>query len=119
MADVVTGRLVNRIDWEPTWINSLTANTPSAIRTPIHFPTDRECLERIAPTVGKIDLDEVTYVWIRNTMELGRLALSENLRGAAEKNPLLEIEATVDFDFDGESNLVSPFMPVEETAGRR
>ncbi|MGA3020146.1 MAG: hypothetical protein ABSF62_23755, partial [Bryobacteraceae bacterium] len=27
MADVVTNRLVNRIDWEPTWINSLTANT--------------------------------------------------------------------------------------------
>jgi hypothetical protein len=119
MADVVTDRMVNRIDWEPTMINSLTANTPSAIRTPIHFPTDRECLERVAPTVGKIDLDEVTYVWIRNTMELGRLALSENLRGQIEKNPLLEIEATVDFDFDGESNLISPFMPVEETAGRR
>jgi hypothetical protein len=117
MADVVTDRLVNRIDWEPTWINSLTANTPSAIRTPIHFPTDRECLERIAPTVGKIDLDEVTYIWIRNTMELGRLACSENLRGEIERNPLLEIEATVDFDFDGRSNLISPFMPVEETAG--
>ena len=54
MADVVTERLVNRINWEPTWINSLTANTPAAIRTPIHFPTDRECLERIAPTVGQL-----------------------------------------------------------------
>ena len=54
MADVVTDRLVNRIDWEPTLINSLTANTPAAIRTPIHFPTDRECLERIAPTVGRL-----------------------------------------------------------------
>jgi hypothetical protein len=117
MADVVTDRLVNRIDWEPTWINSLTANTPAAIRTPIHFPTDRECLERIVPTVGKIDLDEVTYVWIRNTMELGRLACSQNLRGEVEKNPLLEIEATVDFDFDGQSNLISPFVPIEETAG--
>ena len=28
MADVVTDRLVNRIDWTPTRINSLTANTP-------------------------------------------------------------------------------------------
>jgi hypothetical protein len=107
---------VNRIDWEPTWINSLTANTPSAIRIPIHFPTDRECLERIAPTVGKIDLDEVTYVWIRNTMELGRLAVSENLLGKIQGNPLLEIEATVNFDFDGQSNLISPFMPVEAAA---
>jgi DNA-directed RNA polymerase specialized sigma54-like protein len=52
-------------------------------------------------------------------MELGRLALSENLRGEIEKNPLLEIEAAADFDFDGKSNLISPFMLVEETAGRR
>jgi len=113
MADVVTDRLVDRIDWEPTWINSLTANTPAAIRTPIHFPTDRECLERIAPTVGKVDLDEVTFGWIRNSMELGRLAVSENLRGAVEKNPLIEIEGAVDFDFDRAGNLISPFVPVE------
>jgi len=114
---VVTDRLVNRIDWQPTLINSLTANTPAAIRTPIHFPTDRECIERIAPTCGKWNLDEVTYGWIRNTMELGRLALSENLRSVVEGNPMLEIEATVDFEFDGDHNLISPFLPVEETAG--
>ncbi len=117
MADVVTDRLVNRIDWEPTWINSLTANTPAAIRTPIHFPSDRECLERVAPTVGKIDLGDVTYGWIRNTMELGRIALSENLRGEIARHPQLEVEATLDFDFDGRGNLISPFAPVEEPVG--
>jgi hypothetical protein len=117
MADVVTDRLVNRINWEPTWINSLTANTPAAIRTPIHFPTDRECIERIAPTVGKTDLSTVTYGWIRNTMELGRLALSENLRAQVEQNPALEIESSIDFEFDGSGNLISPFAPVEEAAG--
>jgi hypothetical protein len=112
MADVVTERLVKRINWEPTWINSLTANTPAAIRTPIHFPTDRECLERIAPTVGRQLLDEVTYGWIRNTMELTRLAVSENVRAEVEKNPILEIEATIDCEFDGAANLISPFIPV-------
>jgi hypothetical protein len=117
MADIVTDRLVKRTNWEPTIINSLTANTPAAVRTPIHFPTDRECIERISPTVGKLDLSQVTYGWIRNTMELGRLALSENLREQVLANPLLEIEATVDFDFDGEGNLISPFAPIEETAG--
>ena len=117
MADVVTDRLVNRINWEPTWINSLTANTPAAIRTPIHFPTDRECLERVAPTVGRHDLGEVTYGWIRNTMELGRLAVSENMRAAVEENAALELEAAIDFEFDGQGNLISPFVPMEEAAG--
>ena len=50
-------------------------------------------------------------------MELGRLALSENLRAIVEANPQLEIEATIDFEFDGQNNLISPFQPVEETAG--
>jgi hypothetical protein len=117
MADVVTTRLVERIDWKPTIINSLTANTPAAIRTPVHFPTDRECLERFAPTVGKLDLSQVTFGWIRNSMELGRIGLSENLREHVERNPQLEIEATIDFEFDGQNNLISPFAPLEETAG--
>jgi hypothetical protein len=117
MADVVTDRLVNRIDWQPTWINSLTANTPAAIRTPIHFPTDRECLERVAPTVGRLDLSEVTFGWIRNTMELGRLAVSENMRAAVEAHDLLQIEAAIDCEFDGSGNLISPFVEIEETAG--
>jgi hypothetical protein len=117
MADVVTNRLVERIDWAPTTINSLTANTPAAIRTPVHFATDRECLERFAPTVGKLDLSQVTYGWIRNSMELDRIGLSENLRGEVERNPNLEIEASIDFEFDGHNNLISPFAPIEETAG--
>jgi hypothetical protein len=117
MADMVTDRLVHRIDWTPTIINSLTANTPAAIRTPVHFATDQECLERLMPTVGKLDLREVTIGWIRNTMELGRLAISENMRDALERNPLIEIESTIDFEFDGKGNLISPFAPVEETAG--
>jgi hypothetical protein len=117
MADVVTDRLVNRTDWTPTIINSLTANTPAAIRTPVHFATDRECVERFLPTVGKLDLTQVTLGWIRNTMELGRLGLSENVRPQVEANPNLEIEAVADFEFDGAGNLISPFAPVEETAG--
>jgi hypothetical protein len=38
MADVVTDRLVDRINWEPTIINSLTANTPAASARPSTSP---------------------------------------------------------------------------------
>jgi hypothetical protein len=79
MADVIHDRLLNDIDWKPTYINSLTASTPAAIRTPIHFPSDLEALANIAPTVGKTDLSEVTYCRIRNTLELIHVAVSENL----------------------------------------
>ena len=106
MADVVHDRLLDRIDWHPTRINSLTASTPAAIRTPIHFPSDRECLERISPTVGKLNLQEVTFGWIRNSLELTVLKLSENLRHEIEKNPILEILGPAEpMEFDAEGNL--------------
>ncbi len=79
MADVIHDRLLNDIDWKPTYINSLTASTPSAIRTPIHFPNDVEALMKIGTTVGKTDLADVTFCRIRNTLELVDLTISENL----------------------------------------
>ena len=117
MADVVTDRLVDRTDWVPTHINTLTANSPASARTPVHFPTDRECIRRFMPTVGKLDLSTVTLGWIRNTMELSRFGLSENVRAQVEQNPNLEIEGVTDFEFDDDGNLVSPFAPIRETAG--
>jgi hypothetical protein len=106
MADVIHDRMLPKIDWNPTRINSLTASTPTAIRTPIHYPSDHECLERIAPTVGRVDLSQVTIGWIRNTMELGFLKVSENLGDQIWKNPMLEIVGPAEvMEFDESGNL--------------
>jgi hypothetical protein len=106
LADVIADRILPKIDWKPTHVNSLTASTPAAIRTPIHFPSDRECLEKIAPTVGKFDEAQITYGWIRNTMQLGALGLSENLLSEIQANPALEILGPPrEMEFDGEGNL--------------
>ena len=108
LADVVSDRLLPKIDWNATQINSLTASTPADSRLPIHFATDRECLERIAPTVGKCDLSTVTYGWIHNSLELGLIGLSENLRREIGENPNLEIlGAPRPFEFDAEGNLAN------------
>jgi hypothetical protein len=115
MAEMVTDRLVDRIDWQPTSINSLTASTLAAIRTPLHYRTDRECLDRLGPSVGKFDLGEVTIGWIHNTNELDRLALTENLHPRIEADPLLEIVGgPMDIPYDADGNLISPVAPVEE-----
>jgi hypothetical protein len=111
-ADVVTDRLVRAIDSHATWINALTASNPSGAHTPIHFATDRECLEHILPTAGRVDLTEITTGWIRNTLELSRLGLSENLKPQIERHPLLAIEDAVPVEFDQAGNLISPFAAV-------
>ncbi len=106
MADVINSRILPQIDWEPTRINSLTASSPAAIRTPVSFDTDRECLERFLPTVGKHDLTRVTIGRIRNTLSLVDLELSENLRAEIEANPNLTIvEGPYDFPVDASGNM--------------
>lgn len=107
LSDVVTDRLVSKIDWKVTLINSLTASTPNSIRIPIHFPTDKECLETIWGTVGKFDQETINYVWIRNTLELTPLVVSANLQDVVERNPLLEIvKPARELEFDATGNLV-------------
>jgi hypothetical protein len=103
LADVIHDRLLADVDWQPTYLNSLTASTPAAIRTPPHFASDRECLERIAPTVGKWDTGMVTYCRIKNTLALERAWVSENLLGdLADGTRILSEPAAMPFDDAGQ-----------------
>ena len=110
MADVIADRLYNKIDFEPTWINSLTASSPIPSFVPLHYPSDRTCIERIAPTCGKLDVHDVSIGWIRNTMELGELMMSENLLPELRRDPRIEILGEPqEIEFDSEGNLISAF----------
>lgn len=109
MADVTTDRLVRRIDWKATRINALSAGIPSRIRVPAYFPSDRECLDWVAATAGRMDPAEVTYGWIRNTLGLDRLAISPNLRRQIEGQPQVGIEGEIEVQWDECGDLVSPF----------
>jgi hypothetical protein len=109
MADVTTDRLTRQIDWEPTRINALSAGVPSRIRLPTHFPDDRACLHWVSATAGKTDPDRVTFGWIRNTLALDRLAITENLRGLIDALPHVVVEGLFEVEWDDDGNLVSPF----------
>jgi hypothetical protein len=117
LTDIVTDRLFNKIDFNATWINSLTASNPFPSKAPIHFSTDRECLEKILPTCGKLDLSECSIVWIRNTMELGEMLASENLIGELEQNHHIEfLSEPREMEFDEAGNLI-PLLAPEPVAG--
>jgi hypothetical protein len=106
MADVAHDRVLAKVDWHTTWVNCLTGGVPAAARMPIHFPTDRECIEQIAPTAGKLENRDVTVAWIQNTLELTSMMLSENLRAEIEANPDLEIVGPPEeLPYDAQGNL--------------
>jgi len=104
LADVIHDRVLERIDVNAGRINAKTSGSLAAVRTPLHFPSDLECLELLSATVGKFESGDVTMGWIRNTLDLGMVALSENLAVEIEKNPMLEFAGppfTLAFDPNG------------------
>jgi hypothetical protein len=109
LADMVTDRLVNAVNWKTTHINSITANSITAIRTPIHFATDRECMENLALSVGIFDNSTLKTARIRNTMHLDLLEMSETLRDEIEANPSLEILSVRDWSYDADGMLPDTF----------
>ncbi|BDC51609.1 hypothetical protein F183_A39240 [Bryobacterales bacterium F-183] len=106
MADIIHSRYLKKVDWTPTRINSLTSSTPPAVRIPIYYDSDKECLEVIAKTVGKFDMSDIRIGWIGNSLEIGHMALSATFRSEIEKRPELEILGDEwDLPYDEEGNL--------------
>jgi hypothetical protein len=76
---------------------------------PVPFSTDREALQWVTATAGKLDTADVTFGWIRNTLELNRLAISHNLRAQLDGQTHVEFEGEIEVRWDECGNLVSPF----------
>lgn len=105
LADVIHDRVLDRVDVNAGRINATTSGSLAAVRTPLHFPSDRECLDLLMATVGKFNRAEITIGRIRNTLELGTLALSHNLANEIAKNPALEIAGPAfELEFDATGN---------------
>ena len=117
MADIIHDRLLAKVNWTPTRINSLTASTPGAIRTPVHFGSDFECLKTMWPTVGKLDEKEVTLGWIKNSLELTPCAFSENLLPEIAKDPTLEVLGDPEtIEMDPQGNFLTSLFTAEDLA---
>jgi len=110
MADVIHSRLLKRVNKRATYVNAFTSGSLAAGRIPASFPSDRDCLEALWSTVGKLDPQEVTLGWIRNTQDLSLLAFTDNLLPAIEANPNLEVLGPArELEFDERGDLVDWF----------
>lgn len=101
LADVVHDRMLSKVDFNAGRVNAQTSGSLATVKTPLHFSSDRECIEVLASTVGRMNPSDVTFAWIRNTLELGTVAISENA-----VLPGMEVSgAPFAMDFDNNGNL--------------
>lgn len=107
LADFTTDRAVASMNVETTWINCITAGVTASGKIPIHMPTDREAILLALKTCARVRHPQSRIVWIRNTLALERIRVSEPLLAELKDHPQIEVEGDpTPMPFDGEGNLL-------------
>ncbi len=108
--DFATRKFADKIDHKVTTINAVTACCPHNARTPVIQPTDRDALSMALRSVQRRP-EGPLVAYIRDTLELERIYLSTGCRPLIEESDSIEVVSEpVPLRFDGEGNLVSPFV---------
>jgi hypothetical protein len=110
LADLTTQRLVSKIDYQSTFVNSLTTCFPLTAKTPVFLPNDRDAITMAVQISGLSSPQEARVVRIKNTQELDKIWISENIletiRTNAELHDRLEITSEPrEMQFDVLGNL--------------
>jgi hypothetical protein len=105
IADFTTRRVFEQLDLRKTYMNGLTANAIDAVKVPVVLENEREALEVALKSANTSQPPRI--VWIKNTLALEHMLVSEALLPDAEAIPTLVLEGEPSaLHFDGEGNLL-------------
>ena len=90
LADITTQRLVSKIDYPSTFVNTLTGGHPLVGKTPVFLPSDRDAITAALHVCGPIDHQRARVVRIENTQALDKLWISESLYDTVKADPELQ-----------------------------
>jgi hypothetical protein len=79
LADLIHERLYRKLDVEKMYVNARTSLNPWVARIPMWFRSDREALDFALRTLGGLAPADQRVAWIRNTLSLDRILVSEAL----------------------------------------
>jgi hypothetical protein len=105
-AHTITRRLFNKIDYEATYVNVITARVLEFVRIPCILDTDREAVQLALRTCTDIDRSRPRIIRIADSLHTETFWISEALRAGAEANPRITLETGPEpWAFNGEGNL--------------
>ncbi len=104
LADFTTKKLVDKIDYDKMYTNALTAFRTDSPKIPIFFQNDKEVMSTIFDLAGVEDPSTFRMIWIKNTLELRKIIVSEYFFDQIESRSNLSLigdEETIKFDENG------------------
>ena len=103
LADFITFRFKEKIDYEAAYINSMTATTTKGAFMPMAFPSDFDAIRGAIKTSNVTDMKKLRMMRIKNTLEMTHLGVTPNMvdelrqQGCEVDGP----EASLEFSPDG------------------
>jgi hypothetical protein len=109
LADFTTRRLADKIDWEPTYVNALTACSPGGPKLPAVLDTTQEAIAVALSCLGLDRTEDARVVRIQNTLRLTEIEVSESFAAElAGRDDLTILGAPADMTF-GPDGALPPF----------
>ncbi|MFZ5815580.1 MAG: DUF362 domain-containing protein [Bacillota bacterium] len=102
LADFVTRRFADKVDFKATYLNTLTATFVDRAKLPIVMESDREAIETALRTIGSPTSPRI--IRIRNTLELEHLWVSPSV--LADLPGAIVTGEPVPWAFDSSGNLL-------------
>jgi hypothetical protein len=93
LADFVTQRLVDKIDWNVTNINSMVSGFLLRSMLPVVCPTDQAAVDAAYFMLRRKSPEEVRVLRIRDTLHLEHVWISDAFLSEAREHPRLEVTA--------------------------
>ncbi|HTE20853.1 MAG TPA: lactate racemase domain-containing protein [Armatimonadota bacterium] len=109
LAELMTLRVLQKIDLPSTYANCMTASHLAGAMLPAILENDRACIATAIKTATKWTPETLKLAIIRNTLEVGELWISPALLEEARAQPHLEVNpipSAMEFDADG--SIISP-----------
>ena len=91
LVDVAPRRFRDKVDFENTYPNLLTSRIFGSAKLPMIMEDDRSAIQAAIYGCTGIDYDNPKLIWMKNTLDIGRLFISEALWEEAEGIENVEI----------------------------
>lgn len=107
LADFITKKLYNKIDFKVTYENVLTSTFTERGKMPIVAENDKAALDYAVWTSGSIDIEKLRIVRIKNTLHLNEVYVSPAVAAEMKKNFTFETVGDYKDIFDADGNLLA------------
>jgi Uncharacterized conserved protein len=108
VADVITRRFFNKLNFEACYTNALTARGTQGVRIPMIMESDQLAIQAGMRTCYTTDVAKMRIVRIANTLSLGEIYISECMYREARQHPDISIlTEAAEVVFDEKGNLAS------------